>query len=60
MSMELLLAKMSFMRCEPKNEKFAWRADPAVYPALAINIAKMMNMYVVHTYYVRRQFQKCL
>ena len=26
---------MSFTRREPKKDKFAWRADPAVYPALA-------------------------
>ena len=31
----LFVAEMSFSRCDPtKSENFAWRVDPAVYPAL--------------------------
>ena len=34
------IQKMSFTCCEPKNEKFAWRADPAVYPTLVTWLQK--------------------
>ena len=36
-------AKMSITRREPKKDKFAWRADPAVYPALAL---KTSNIFI--------------
>ena len=37
-SMVLFVAKMTYMRCDPKNEKFAELANPAVYQALILSL----------------------
>ena len=42
--MVLLVAEMSFKHCEPKNEKFVWWTDPAVYSALLI-----VSFYIQNT-----------